>query len=101
MLLRWQYLTLVVLGVAALLLVSVNSTLVVFNRGRQAEVNQRQIFLQQTTPLEGIYREMVKALADLAVRNGDQRVLNELSAQGINVTVNSPAASTPVAGAKK
>ncbi len=101
MLLRWQYLTLVVLGVVALLLVSVNATLVVFNRGRQAEVNQRQMFLQQTTPLEGIYREMVKALADLAVRNGDQRVLNELSAQGINVTVNGPAASTPNAGAKK
>lgn len=101
MVLRWQYWTIVVLGIAALVLVATNAGLVLSNRGQQTELNQRQIFLQQTVPLEGLYREMVKALADLAVRNGDRRVLDELSAQGINVTVNGPATPAADAGVKK
>ena len=95
MLSRWQYWSLVALGVVALVLVTTNASLVLSNRGQQAELNQRQIFLQQTSSLEGLYREMVKALADLAVRNGDRRVLEEPNAQGINVTVNAPAAADP------
>lgn len=101
MLSRWQYWTLVVLGIASLVLVTTNASLVLSNRGQQTELNQRQIFLQQTAPLEGLYREMVKALADLAVRNGDRRVLEELNAQGISVTVNGPASSAADAGTKK
>ena len=86
----WQYLTLVALGVAALILVAANAMLFSTNKARQAEVNQRQMFLQQTASLESLYREMVKALADLAVRNGDKRVIEALAGQGINVTVNQP-----------
>lgn len=93
MLKTWQYLTLVALGAAAFLLVVTNAILFSSNRAQQAEINQRQVFLQQSASLEGLYREMVKALADLAVRSGERRVLDALAAQGIGVTVNQPAAA--------
>lgn len=95
MLKPWQYFTLVALGVAALVLVLTNAMLYSSNRARQVEINQRQVFLQQTASLEGLYREMVKALADLAVRSGDKRVLEALASQGISVTVNQPQTPTP------
>jgi hypothetical protein len=93
MLKTWQYLTLLALGAAAVLLVVTNAILFASNKAEQAELNQRQLFLQQSASLEGLYREMVKALADLAVRSDDRRVLDALAAQGINVTVSPPMAS--------
>ena len=100
MLKNWQYFTLVALGAVALILVLANVALFSNNREQQAQINQRQVFLQQTASLEALYREMVKALADLAVRNSDRPVLEALSAQGINVTMNQPA-PTAVATPKK
>ena len=85
---------LTLLGSLALALVLVNGTLFVMNRDAQGEVNSRQQFLQQTVQLEGLYRDIVKALAELAVKGGDNRILQMLTAQGINVSVNAPAANT-------
>jgi len=93
MLKTWQYLILLALGAAAVLLVVTNVILFSSNKAQQAEVNQRQLFLQQSASLEGLYREMVKAMADLAVRSGERRVLDALAAQGISVTVNQQATS--------
>jgi hypothetical protein len=90
MLTRAQYLVLVVLAALALLLVVANGVVFSLNRGVQAEVNSRQQFVQQSVQLEGLYREIVKALAELAVKNGDQQIVQMLAAQGINVSVNSP-----------
>jgi hypothetical protein len=95
----WQYNTLIALGAAALLLAIANGVLFSGNRARQMEVNQRQIYLQQTASLEGLYREMVKALVDLSLRSGDRRVLDALAAQGISVSVNPQA--VPDAAPKK
>lgn len=91
MLTRAQYLVLVVLAAVALMLVVANGVVFSLNRGLQAEVNARQQFVQQSVQLEGLYREIVKALAELAVKNGDQQIVQMLSAQGINVSVSSPA----------
>ena len=93
MLLKWQSKLLTALGIAALLLVLTNAMLFTQNRNAQAALNQRQQFIQQSVPLEGLYREIVKALAEMAIKGNDRQVLDMLAAQGLNVTVNGPAAS--------
>ena len=101
MLKPWQYRCLLIFGALAVVLVFVNAGLVLSNRAQQVEINQRQMFLQQTATLDTLYREMVKALADLALRNGDNRVLETLSSLGITVTVNPPSAVASDASGKK
>ena len=93
MLLKWQSKLLTALGIAALLLVLTNAMLFTQNRNAQAALNQRQQFIQQSVPLEGLYREIVKALAEMAIKGNDRQVLDMLAAQGLNVTVNGAAAS--------
>jgi hypothetical protein len=87
MLRAWQYGVLTALGAVALLLVVANGALFTQNRGAQAELNARQQYLQQTVGLESLYRDIVKALAELGAKNNDQQLLQMLAAQGINVTV--------------
>ena len=101
MLKPWQYRCLLIFGASALALVLINGALVLSNRAQQIEINQRQMFLQQTASLETLYREMAKALADLALRNGDKRVLETLGSLGITVTVNPPPAAASDASGKK
>ena len=72
MLARWQFHTLTVLGALALLLAVVNATLFTASREAQAEIAQRQQFIQQSAALEGLYRELVKALAELGARSNDR-----------------------------
>ena len=91
MLSKWQFNLLTALGAAALLLVAVNMGLSTLTRNMQIALNQQQAFIQQTVPLEGLYRDIVKALAEMAVKGNDRQVLDMLSAQGLNVSVNSPA----------
>ena len=103
MLSKRQFNVLTALGAVALVLVVANGVLFTQNRANQSVLNQRQQFVQQTVPLEGLYREIVKALADLAVKANDREVLNMLSSQGISVTVNSTnlPADAPVGKAGK
>jgi len=90
MLHKWQYNLLTALGALALMLAIANATLFTSNRSAQAELAQRQQFVQQTGPLEGLYRDIVKALAEMAVKGNDKQVLDMLAAQGLSVTVNTP-----------
>jgi hypothetical protein len=101
MLLKWQFNLLTVLGAAALLLVLANAMLFTQNRTAQGALNQRQLFVQQTVPLEGLYRDIVKTLAEMAVKGNDRQVLNMLASQGLNVTVNAPPATPDEATARK
>jgi len=95
MLKAWQHRLLVALGFLALLLVVGNAFLFMQNRGAQEEINARQQYLQQTVGLESLYRDIVKALAELGVKNNDPQLLQLLASQGINVSV-TPAALAPV-----
>ena len=100
MLKSWQYTVLNAIGALALLLVLFNAVLFTKNRDLQQQVNARQQYLQQTTTLEGLYRDIVKALAELAVSNNDTQLLEMLASQGLNVSVNATAptpASPPTA----
>ncbi|MEO7851916.1 MAG: hypothetical protein ABIR94_06620 [Rubrivivax sp.] len=90
-----QFAVLTALGAGAVLLAIANAVLFTFNRDAQAEVNARQQYLQQTVSLEGLYRDIVKALAELAVKNNDQQLLQMLAAQGINVSVTPSPAPAP------
>jgi hypothetical protein len=93
MLSRSQFNLLTALGIAALLLVVINSILFTLNRDSQSELNRQQQFIQQTVPLEGLYRDIVKALAEMAVKGNDRKVLDMLATQGLNVSVQKPAAA--------
>lgn len=97
MLSKWQYTVLVVLGTLALLLAVANGVLFTQNRTLQSALNQRQAYVQQTVPLEGLYNDIVKTLAQMAVKGNDREVLNMLAAHGLTVTVNPPANDAPAA----
>ena len=95
MLKGWQFWLLTLLALAAAALAAVNMWLVTANRTLQTEVSARAQYVQQTAQLELLYREIVKALADLAVKNNDQQLRLMLGAQGI--TINAPAAAPAAA----
>lgn len=86
MLVRWQHHLLSALGAAALLMVLVNTLLFMLNGNARNELNQRQQFIQQTVPIEALYRDIVKSLAELAVKERDKPLLDMLSAQGLTIT---------------
>jgi hypothetical protein len=98
MLARWQFNTLIALGALSLLLAAVNAALFTINRESQAELARRQQYVQQSIALEGLYREIVKALAEFGARGSDRGLLDILAKQGLSVTV-SGASATPAAAA--
>lgn len=90
MLKRSQYLiTLVIAGIAAVLVVT-NMVIFLANRTTQGEVQTRAQYIQQTAQMEVLYRELVKALADLSVKNQDIQLRDMLAAHGITLTPNRP-----------
>ena len=97
MLQSWQFKLLTVLGMAAFLLALTSAVLFTLNRADQDEINRRQQYVQQSLALEGLYREIIKALAELATKNHDAALLQMLAAQGINVSVNGPGAGAVAA----
>ena len=86
--------------VAALLAVT-NVVLFDGNRARQANVTERAQFVQQSVQLEVLYREIVKALADLSVRQQDPALTNLLASRGITVTATPAPAAAPAAETRK
>ena len=88
------------LGALCLVLALANVTMASMNRSLQGDINVRQQFVQQSVQLEGLYREIVRALAELGARNNDQDVRALLQQHGISYTVNPPAAP-PATPARK
>lgn len=99
---RWQHALLTTLGAACLLAAAAGAMLSTMNRQLQGQVNQRQQYLQQSVQLEGLYREMVRALAELAARRNDDDLQQLLGRHGISVSVAPPPtpATGPAADAK-
>ena len=90
MLKSWEFWTLTTLALLAAIFMVANGLLFMTVRAVQLEVSARQEYIQQSVQLEPLYREIVKALADLSVRNQDEGLKELLSGQGISVTVNAP-----------
>lgn len=95
MLKRWQYWLLMAGAAIIIMLAIINATLFLRNRSMQANVNNRQQFIQQSIQLEGLYREMVKALADLSAKNNDEQLRDLLKTHGFTFAVNPPATAIP------
>ena len=86
MLTNRQYWTLTAIAAASVVAVITNMAMNLVNRTTQAEINSRALFLQQTVQLDVFYREMVKALADVSLRNQDKDLQELLTSHGITVT---------------
>jgi hypothetical protein len=99
MLATWQFRLLIALGVLTIALALTNAVLFTQNRTVQQEVNARQQYVQQSASLEGLYRDIVKALAELAVKSNDAPLLQMLASQGISLTMNAPPAAPAQAAA--
>lgn len=99
---RIQYAAVTTLAALGLLLVTADVTLASLNRGLQSDIALRQQYVQQSVQLEGLYREIVRALAELGARNNDTQVRDMLQRHGITYTLNAnPAAPAGQAPAKK
>lgn len=85
MLKAWEFWTLTLVALAAAALAAADMMMFTQNRAIQAEAAGRAQYVQQSVQLEGLYREIVKALADLSVRNQDTALRDLLAAQGITV----------------
>jgi uncharacterized protein YpmS len=99
MLKKWEFWSLTLLALLTAIFVLTNMVLFTNNRATQTEVASRQEYVQQTVQLEGLYRDIVKALADLSVRNQDEDLKGLLAAQGISITVNPAPPPAPAANA--
>jgi type II secretory pathway component PulM len=75
-----------------LILVILNIGLVNANRDLQAQLNEQSQYLQQSLTLEKIYQPLVRALAELAAIRNDAQIKDLLNEQGINFSLNAPAA---------
>lgn len=93
MLRRYEFWLLTILAVVIAAFAIGNMLLFQTNRSNQTEVTNRQQFIQQSIQLQGLYTEMIKALADLSIRNQDAELGNLLGSQGISISVtpNAPA----------
>ena len=89
---------LAVLALVATVLVVVNMFLYVANQKLNREVAERQQFIVQTAQVQGVAKDIVTALANLAIKNNDEQIKQLLASHGITYTV---PASGPSGGAKQ
>ena len=103
MLRNWEFWIVTLLALVGAVLAGINMMLFQANRTAQTEIAGRQQYIAQSVQLEGLYREMVKALADLSVKNQDADVRTLLADQGITISVtpNAPAPAQPAEVPKK
>ena len=82
------------LGVCCLVLMAGNVALATANKGLQSELGLRQQYVQQSVQLEGLYREIARALAELGQRNNDNDVKAMLERHGISYQANVTSATS-------
>ena len=81
----WFYRLLVALSGITLILVVVYIILIQDNRSVQAEVNQRQQFINQSIQLGRISDALIRAMATTAVSNKDDKLRDLLAQNGITI----------------
>jgi hypothetical protein len=100
MLKRGQFWSLSAIGAACLIVAALNMVMYSGNQGLRSRVSSRQQYIQQSLQLQGLYQQIVRAVADLSVRNHDEQLKAILAKEGINVTVHPQAASSPAPAAR-
>ena len=98
---RWQYWVLTAAGALSVLLMAANLGLGLANRSLQGQIGLRQQYVQQSVQLEGLYREIVRALAELGARNHDEAVRALLQRHGITYSVAPPPPAPAAAAPRK
>ena len=96
----WLYWIIVGLSGLTFALVVTYIVLVQDNRSVQAEVNQRQQFINQSIQLGRVNEALIRALAAAAQSNNDNRLRELLTQNGITINAAGeavPAASKPAA----
>ena len=86
------------LAALSLLLVAANGYLSSRNQLLQADVNQRQQFINQSVQLSQLDNTLIRALANAAVANHDDKLRDILAEVGVTMTLNpapSPADGKP------
>jgi hypothetical protein len=89
----WLYRITLALSGITLILVVVYLILVQQNRTVQAEVNQRQQFINQSIELNRINDALVRAIASTAVADKDDKLRDLLAQNGIAIN---PATGAPI-----
>jgi len=77
-----------VIGLITLILVFVNMFLLVGNQSLQRIVAERQQVIMRSIQMQGPAREVISAMANLAVRSDDEQLKQLLAKHGITVSVN-------------
>ena len=101
MLNKLQHMILTSVAGMVFVLVIISVILVVTNRSLQGDIAARQQFIQQSMQLEGLYKQMVSALAELAAKNDDAQLKALLNAQGITFSVNAPSGAGGTSARRK
>lgn len=94
---EWQFWTVTGCGGVLLVVVIINIFLFVHNRRLQGEVNNRQLYINQSLQLEQLNREIVTALANLAAKNNDADIKQLLATHGITFSLNQPTVANAAA----
>jgi hypothetical protein len=84
------------LGFLSLILVFVNMFLLVGNQSLQRTVAERQQLIMRGIQMQAPAREVITALANLAVKSDDEQLKQLLVNHGITVTVNPASAARAV-----
>ncbi|HLI14160.1 MAG TPA: hypothetical protein VKY65_21410 [Alphaproteobacteria bacterium] len=84
------------LAAATLVIVVVDFVLLQNNRALQAEVNQRQQFINQSIQLGRVNEALIRTIATAVVTAKDDKLRDMLAQNGI--TINPPAAAAAPAG---
>ena len=75
----------IILSSLVLLLVLVNILLMMGNQSVQTEVGDRQQYIAQAIQLENLSRQMVGAMANMALKSNDEALKKLLMANGIDL----------------
>src|SRR5277367_944871 len=75
----------VALGVATIVLVGTNFAVLTSNQSIQAEINQRQQFIDQNPQLRRADEMLIRAIATAAVNAKDDKLRDLLAQQGITM----------------
>jgi type VI protein secretion system component VasK len=86
----WKFLSVTLIAALAFALVCVNLTVHSANRDRQAEVAQRQQFINESVQLSRVNTQFIQALAQLSAQTNDESIRRLLAEHGITFTVNAP-----------
>lgn len=70
-----------------LLLVLVNILIGLGNQSMQSELGERQQMIAQTIQLEGVNRQVITVLVNLALKTNDEQLKKLLAESGINLSM--------------